>query len=128
MGRNLYILAATLVCATCLGQTPSKRVVLNAPVTQRTAVKFYWFGDMWSHWREPMTFYVVDEKDPKFHTLIRDESLPSAGWRTSISISEMEAMLRKLADSDLEWTDSKKIEDLAKPTVTKKNGVFVIQD
>jgi hypothetical protein len=95
-----------LTIVVCLAQKPRQSVVLNAPIGRTTAVSFFWFGDMESHWRQPMNFYVADVIDPKLHTVL----FGSNGVETWITAAEMRSLIGKLSRSDLEWMDSKKVE------------------
>jgi hypothetical protein len=105
-----------------LGQVPKKSTILSAPIGSTTAVSFFWFGDEWSHWRQPMNFYVADPGDPRLHTVrIGEGGLHSAGWDAWILAPEMRALIDALAHSDLEWQDSTKIETL-KPAFQRKGG------
>jgi hypothetical protein len=72
-------------------------------------VSFFWFGDMESHWRDPMNFYVTSANDPKLHTVSIEHGLSSRGWETWVTASEMRTLLDRLSNSGLEWTDSKTV-------------------
>lgn len=93
----------------CLGQTPKQSVVLNSPIDRTTAVSFFWFGDMESHWREPMNFYVASASDPRLHTVSIEHGPASRGVETWITPPEMQTLIEKLAQSDLEWFESKSV-------------------
>jgi hypothetical protein len=100
----------SLTVVACLGQSPKQSVVLNSAIDGTTAVSFFWFGDMWSHWRDPMNLYVVDAGDPRLHTVSFDSGPREKGVETWITPSEMRLLIDKLAQSDLEWLDSKTVE------------------
>jgi hypothetical protein len=68
-----------LAVVACLAQTPRESNVVNLPVDQHTAVSFFWFGDMESHWRHPMNFYVANVTDPKLHSVSIGNGLASRG-------------------------------------------------
>jgi hypothetical protein len=99
----------SLTVAACLGQTPKQSVVLNSPIDRTTAVSFFWFGDMESHWRHPMNFYVASASDPRLHTVSVEHGLVSRGVETWITASEMQTLIAKLSRSHLEWMDSKTV-------------------
>ena len=101
-----YIPISSLIVVACLCQTSRQSVVLSSPVDQRTAVSFYWFGDMESHWRDPMNFYVAGASDPRLHTVSLEHGPASKGVETWITAPEMQALIEKLAQSRLEWLDS----------------------
>jgi hypothetical protein len=94
----------------CIGQARQKASFTNWPVDHTTAVSFFYFGDIWSHWRKPMNFYVVAAGDPKLHRVDIGHDLKSKGNETWITASEMQAILHSLPQSDLEWTESKRVE------------------
>lgn len=112
---------SSLIVVACLGQTSRQSVVLSSPVDQRTAVSFYWFGDMESHWRDPMNFYVAGANDPRLHTVSLEHGPASKGVETWITAPEMQAMIEKFAQSRLEWLDSKKVEPF-KPWQKRDDG------
>ena len=99
----------SLTVAACLGQTPKQSVVLNSPIDRTTAVSFFWFGDIESHWRDPMNFYVASASDPRLHTVSIEHGLASRGVETWITASEMQTLIEKLSRSHLEWMDSKTV-------------------
>jgi hypothetical protein len=99
----------SLTVAACLGQTPKQSVVLNSPIDRTTAVSFFWFGDMESHWRAPMNLYVASANDPRLHTVSIEHGMTSRGVETWITASEMQTLIEKLSRSHLEWMDSKTV-------------------
>jgi hypothetical protein len=98
----------SLTFAACLGQTPKQSIVLNSPIDRTTAVSFFWFGDMDSHFRRPMNFYVASANDSKLHTVSFEQRL-SRGVETWITASEMQTLIEKLSRSHLQWMDSKTV-------------------
>ena len=107
-GRIAILFCLTVVV--CLGQPPRQNAILNLPIDQTTAVSFFYIGDMWSHWRDPMNFYAAAVDDPRLHTLHIDNGPHSKGWETWITTTEMRFLTEKLVKSDLEWSESKKVE------------------
>jgi hypothetical protein len=95
----------------CFAQKPRESVVLNSSTDQTTVVSFFWFGDMESHWREPMNFYVAGANDPKLHT-VSFGRFDSKGVDTWITAAEMSTLIEKLSKSDLSWMHSKKVQPL----------------
>jgi len=100
----------SLTVVACLGQPPKESAILNSPVDRTTAVSFFYVGDMWSHWRDPMNLYVADASDPRLHTVSLDHGLRTKGVEAWITASEMRGLIDKLARSDLEWLNSKTVE------------------
>jgi hypothetical protein len=101
-----------LTVAGCIAQAPKQSTLLSSPVDQHTAVSFFWFGDMESHWREPMNFYVTSGSDRKLHTVSVEHGPASRGVETWISASEMRTLITKLEQSQLGWEDSRTVAPL----------------
>lgn len=85
-----------MIVGACLGQPPKQSVVLNYPVDRTTAVSFFYFGDLESHWREPMNIYVTDAGDPRLHTVFFDHGPASKGVATWITAQKCERCSRSL--------------------------------
>ena len=99
-------MALTAVSA-CLGQSPKQSTILDSQIDRHTAVSFFWFGDMESHWHDPMNLYVVNADDPRLHTVSIEHGPESKGVETWITAPEMQVLVQKLALSRLGWLDSK---------------------
>ena len=124
LGSNLLCCIPLILCLTvveCIGQPLKQSVVLNSPVDQTTAVSFFWFGDMESHWRHPMNLYVAGSSDPRLHTVSLEDGPASKGVETWITASEMRTLIEKLAESHLEWLDSKAVGPF-KPWLKRTDG------
>ena len=93
------------MAASALCQKPTKGVVLNSPITESTAISFFWFGDMESHFRSPVNFYVVSTTDRKFHTVSMGRS--DHQWNAFISDADMRRLIDGLKALDLRWMDYK---------------------
>ena len=102
-------------CATCQGQSSEKSTVFTSPADLSTAIRFYWFGDMWSHWRHPINFYTVDTNDKRLHTVLMPSPIHPEGIAAFVTASEMQTLLNKLAQSDYDWTTSRKVEKFRDP-------------
>lgn len=102
--RQLLFIFITLLTVEATAQKPTHSAILNSPVTDSTAVSFFWFGDMDSNFRSPINFYVVSEGDRKLHTV----AVESAGhqWNAFVSASEMELLINGLKALGLPWVDS----------------------
>lgn len=111
--RAFLVLAALVVSLqmTSASQKASHSLILSAPVDKQTAVSFFWFGDMDSHFREPMDFYTVPAADPRLHTVkVREAVYPDRPWTTFVTASEMERLIVGLESLDLNWVDSSRRE------------------
>jgi hypothetical protein len=98
-----------LTASAGIGQSRNLSAVLSSPVDKATVVSFFYFGDIWSHWRKPMNFYVADSNDPKLHTVLIGEGQDSQGWEAWITTSEMRCLTEKLIQSDLQWSESTEV-------------------
>jgi hypothetical protein len=105
-----FPILAYLTVAACLGQIHEQSAVLNSPVDRRTAVSFFYFGDIQSHFRQPMNLYVAAEGDSRLHTVQANFGANSTGLETWITAAEMQTLIGELAHSDLDWVDSKVVE------------------
>jgi hypothetical protein len=110
-----------LAFSVCTVQTLGQSVVLSSPIDRTTAVSFFWFGDMESHWRQPMNFYVANASDPKLHTVSMESGLSSKGVETWITASEMQTLIERLSESHLRWMDSKAVLPF-KPWLKRTDG------
>jgi hypothetical protein len=104
-----------------IAQTSRQSVVLSSAIDRTTAVSFFWFGDMESHWREPMNIYVASASDPKLHTVSIGDGLSSKGVETWITTAEMQTLVERLSESHLRWTDSKAVSPF-KPWPKRTDG------
>lgn len=103
--RFLLFSLCALALPTATAQTPTRSAVLDSPVTERTAVSFFWFGDMDSHFRSPMNFYVVPDADSRLHKV--EVEAGDDQWNAFISASEMQSLIDGLKALDLRWVDFK---------------------
>lgn len=103
--RFLLFSVFALALLRCAGQMPTRNATLDAPVTAKTAVSFFWFGDMDSHFRSPINFYVVPDGDPKLHKVVVEAT--DHQWNAYISASEMQCLIDGLKAFGLRWVDSK---------------------
>lgn len=94
-----------------VGQIAGRNPVLSAPVGNQTAVRFFWFGDMDSHFREPMDFYTVSATDPRLHTVeMPDPNHLDRPWTTFVTVPEMKHLIGGLESLNLNWVDSSRRE------------------
>lgn len=78
-------------------------VLLDAPISEMTALSFFWFGDMDSHFRLPINFYVVADGDRRLHAV--NVNFPRNS-ETFISAPEMKHLIEGLKALNLYWADS----------------------
>jgi hypothetical protein len=83
-------------------QRGSPSALLDAPINEKTALSFYWFGDMDSHFRDPINFFVVPDADPKLHRVVVDSQM-----NAFVSAEELKRILQGLKELDLRWGDSR---------------------
>ncbi len=98
-----------------LAQTSVHPLIRNAHADNRTAVQFYWFGDMDSHFRLPMDFYVVDASNPKYHKVeFKQKVFPEAAI-AYISLAEMQKIIGQLSQTVDLWFEDRKGRPLQDP-------------
>lgn len=85
--------------------------LLDAPINERTALRFYWFGDIDSHFRNPIDFYAVPAADRRLHSV--DFSSPDT-VSTFITAAEMKNLIETLKSRNLNWFDSHGREDFSR--------------
>jgi len=94
-------------------QKTSQSAVLDAPVTEETAVSFFWIGDLDSHWRDPIDFYTVADTDRRLHTV---EMAPAANPKRQpmafIKRLEMQRLIEGVKSLGLHWVDIRRKEVL----------------
>jgi hypothetical protein len=104
----LWFSVFALALLRAAGQMPMRSSALDSPVTAKTAVSFFWFGDMDSHFRSPINFYVAPEGDRKLNTVVVESAGPAGHqWSAFISSSEMQRLIDGLKALDLRWNDFK---------------------
>jgi hypothetical protein len=104
-GLILVIAATAAVMQSC--QNYDKRFVLNSPVDENTAVRFF-YQPAGNYFHSPLVFRVVDQKDSRLNTA----PMAVEGRTAYISLSEMRQLMQGLAHSDLSWRESEKVEVL----------------
>jgi hypothetical protein len=108
---------------------PKPSALLDAPINEKTALSFYWFGDMDSHFRNPIDFYVLSVADHRLHSV--DFKNPDT-VSTFISSAEMKNITETLKSIGLRWVDSRGREELKNRRHRRDDGfldiTFVTQD
>lgn len=108
MSLSVLALGFLLAAGGCKGQSIQKHErisVLNSPVDEKTAVRFFYYpaGD---YIRIPLVFRVVEESNPLLNTApMREE-----GRTAYISLSEMRELVHGLIRSGLGWQESQTVE------------------
>ncbi len=98
-------LMSTAVLSSC--QAVNKKNVLNSPVDENTAVRFF-YNPAGDYFHFPLVFRAVGQKDPRLNTA----PMLIEGRTAYISFSEMQQLMQGLARSGLLWRQSEKVEVL----------------
>jgi hypothetical protein len=81
--------------------------LLDAPITEKTALSFFWFGDMESHFRNPVNFFVVPDADHRLHKVELTDFITDDQANMFVSAMEMKRILEGLKALGLRWSDSR---------------------
>lgn len=98
------ILFACMVVLPAFCQSNEKQS-LNVPVHENTIIRIFYLPPE-SYFHAPLIFRVAGENDPRLGTA----PMVFLGRTSFISLSEMQNLVTALADSDLSWQESKKLE------------------
>jgi hypothetical protein len=82
-------------------------ILLDAPITDKTALSFFWFGDMDSHFRNPVNFFVVPGADRRLHKVELTDFITDDQANMFVSSVEMKRILEGLQTLRLRWSDSR---------------------
>lgn len=74
-------------------QKSQPSVLLDAPITEKTALSFFWFGDMESHFRNPVNFFVVRDADQRLHKVEFTDFVTDDQVNMFVSATEMKRIL-----------------------------------
>jgi hypothetical protein len=82
---------------------PHPTVLLETPISDETALSFYWFGDMESHFRDPVNLFVVPDGDSRLHKV----EMPDNNRQVNafVSAGEMKRILGGLKALGLSWVN-----------------------
>jgi hypothetical protein len=85
------------------GWSTKPSALLNAPINEETALSFFWFGDMESHFRDPIDFFVVADADSRLHKV----EMPGNDHQVNMFVSagEMKRIFEGLKALALPWAD-----------------------
>jgi hypothetical protein len=86
-------------------QRSQPSVLLDAPITEKTALSFFWFGDMESHFRNPVNFFVVPDNDHRLHKVEFTDFITDDQVNMFVSAAEMKRILDGLKSLGLRWSD-----------------------
>jgi hypothetical protein len=84
-----------------------KKHVLNCPVDENTAVRFFYNNES-DYFHSPLIFRPVAQGDPRLNTAPMGEE----GRTAYISLAEISELIQGLARSDLPWQESEEVEPL----------------
>lgn len=79
--------------------------LLDAPITDKTALSFFWFGDTESHFRNPVNFFVVPDADRRLHKVEFTDFITDDQINMFVSTAEMKRILDGLKSLGLRWSD-----------------------
>jgi hypothetical protein len=122
-----WLLFAMLTSTTSLRchQTVEKKSVLDSPVDEKTAVRFFYNPSDGGYFHFPLIFRPVMPGDPRLNTA----PMGTEGRTAYISFSEMQQLMQGLAHSDLSWQESEKVEVLGsfkKLAITDNLAITVV--
>jgi hypothetical protein len=104
-----WVLVAVLASTTSSSfqKTVDKNSVLDSPVDENTAIRFY-YNPAGNYFHVPLIFRPVSPGDPRLDTA----TIGTEGHTTYISLQEMQQLTQGLGHSDLSWQESEKVEPL----------------
>jgi hypothetical protein len=109
--RLWLALVAMPMCAvigwTQVHQNRASEFVLVSPVNETTAVRFF-YQPSGNYFHFPLVFRAIDQKDARLNTA----PMAAEGRTAYISLSDMQRLMQDLADSELMWQESDKVEAL----------------
>jgi len=104
---GLVLVMATAIGALAFQRIPSKKLLLGCSADETTAIRFFYNNES-DYFHFPLIFRAVERGDPRLNTA----PMVAEGRTAYISETEMASMLRKLAQLDLPWRESGKVEVL----------------
>lgn len=106
---GLAVFLSMVLAASCYSQKPGgKAWLLNCPIDRATAVRFFYNPEEAGYFHFPLVLDVVPSCDPRLNTApMRPE-----GRTAYITQDEMRSLLRALAQVDVSWEVSSKVEPL----------------
>jgi hypothetical protein len=113
ISRQCFLWLTVCLCSAQIYAQPGFRpLVRNLHAEKTTALQFYWFGDVDSHFRLPMDFHVVAVSDPRFHKVEITTELLQQAAIAYISLREMQEIILHLSRSDADWNETNKLSSL----------------
>ena len=68
-------------------------ILLDGPIAEKTALSLFWFGDMESHFRNPIDFFVVPDADHRLHKVELIDFIKDDQANVFVSAGEMKRIL-----------------------------------
>ena len=104
-----WLVLGALASATLLSprQGVHRKPVLNAPVDENTAIRFFYHNEE-EYYHFPLIFREVKQLDPRINTA----PMTVEGRTAYVPLAEIERLIQALSRSDLSWQESQKIEAL----------------
>lgn len=104
---GLVLVTATAIGAFAFQWVPGKKLLLGCSADETTAIRLFYNNES-DYFHFPLIFRAVEQRDPRLNTA----PMVAEGRTVYISQTEMQSLLRGLAQLDLPWQESKKVETL----------------
>lgn len=104
---GLILVAATAVGAFTFQRVPGKKLLIGCSADETTAIRFFYNNES-DYFHFPLIFRAVERRDPRLNTA----PMVAEGRTAYISQTEMQSLLRGLAQLDLPWQESERVEAL----------------
>lgn len=104
---GLVLVTATAIGAFAFQWVPGKKLLLGCSADETTAIRLFYNNES-DYFHFPLIFRAVEQRDPHLNTA----PMVAEGRTVYISQTEMQSLLRGLAQLDLPWQESEKVETL----------------
>ena len=109
----LWTVVVTLIIAGSAGvvlsqQNQYKGFVLKSPVGENSAVRFFYDPALSDYFHSPVVFRAGEQGDARLVT----PPTSTGGWTSYVSFSEMRELTQALAQSNLTWEETDRVEVL----------------
>ena len=123
-GQNRFAMVALLLflAALCSGQIVRQNRIFNAPVDEKTGVRFFYQNDIKDHFYPPLIFRVVDKDDPRKSTA----PLGPEGRQVFVTAPELQNLLQRLFQANIFWQESGSVEKFGPSYQAKGKGYLDI--
>jgi hypothetical protein len=105
---GLTLILARMPNAMLSQKHQEKGFVLNSPVGENTAVRFFYDPPLSDYFHFPLVFRAVEKSSP----LLNTAPMTAEGRTAYISLVEMQQLMQVLAHSNLAWHESEEVEIL----------------